>query len=155
MYIDFKLAGALACALAVLLPVEGVLADEPQDDTGGERCISLQRIDRTEVLDDQSILFYMRGGEIYRNILRHRCPGLRDNRPFMYSATASQLCDLDQLTVLYDHGIGFTPGISCGLGRFHPVSEQDVEALKEPPPGPQAKPVPSAEPEEIEPPDEQ
>lgn len=147
-------AGTLACALALLLPVANSLADDPQDNDIGERCVSLQRIDRTEVLDSENILVYMRGGDIYRNRLRNRCPGLRHNRPIMYSITTSQLCDLDRITVLYNRGAGFTPGASCGLGRFLPITEEDAEALTTERPGPETKPVPGAQPEEIEQPDE-
>lgn len=148
-------AGSVVCAFVLLLSANFSLADDLQDEDAGERCISLKLIDRTEVLDGQTILVYMRGGDIYRNRLRNRCPGLRDNRPIMYSTTASQLCNLDRITVLYNRGAELAPGVSCGLGRFLPVSEEDVEAFKAEPRGPEAKPVPGAQPEEIERPDQQ
>ncbi len=44
---------------------------EPKD------CISLTQLDRTDIIDDRNILFYMRGKEVYLNQLPHRCPGLR------------------------------------------------------------------------------
>ncbi|MDZ7769256.1 MAG: hypothetical protein U5K38_09335 [Woeseiaceae bacterium] len=155
MNIKSGIAGTLACALALLMPLDNSLADDPQDDEVGERCISLHRMDRIEVVDPQNLLVYMRGGDIYRNRLRNRCPGLRKNRPLMYSTTTSQLCDLDRITVLYDRGAGFTPGASCGLGRFIPVSEEDAEALTTERPAPETKPVPGAQPEEVEQPEEQ
>src|SRR5690606_17824151 len=40
------------------------------------RCISTTRLDRTEVVDNETVLFYMRGGDIYRNRLSRSCPGL-------------------------------------------------------------------------------
>jgi len=143
-------AGSILCAFHLCVSVNCSLADDLQDEDYGERCISLKLIDRTEILDGQTILVYMRGGDIYRNRLRNRCPGLRDKRPIMYSTTASQLCNLDRITVLYDRGAGLSPGASCSLGRFLPVSEEDVEAFKAEPRGPEPKPVPGAKPEQIE-----
>jgi hypothetical protein len=139
---------AAACCVLVTLPAQPAAADEAEDQ-GVERCISLNRISRTEVLDDHNILFYMRGGKIYRNQLPHRCPGLRRQQPFMYRTSLSQLCDLDVVTVLHDHSFGFTPGASCGLGRFYPITKEEIKALKEA--GPEITPeeVPTAEPEEL------
>ena len=96
-----------------------------------EQCISLIRIDRTEVLDDQSILFHMRGDDIYLNHLPHRCPNLGFYESFMYRTSLNQLCNVDIITVLNDIGFGFSPGPSCGLGLFYPVSEEDVSKLRE------------------------
>ncbi len=96
-----------------------------------EQCVSLARIDRTEVIDDQNILFHMRGGDIYRNHLPHRCPSLGFHESFMYRTSLNQLCNVDIITVLTDIGFGFSPGASCGLGLFYPVTEDDVKMLKE------------------------
>lgn len=102
-----------------------------QDATDMVNCVSLSQVDRTEVVDDTTILFYMRGNEIYRNVLPHRCPGLRRDEAFMYRVTTSQLCNVDVITVLDRIGAGFMPGASCGLGKFQPISEAAVEELKE------------------------
>ena len=83
------------------------------------------------MLDDHNILFYMRGGDIYRNYLSNRCAGLSRREAFMYRTTSSQLCDIDLITVLMPGGAGFFPGPSCGLGKFYPVTETEVEGLKE------------------------
>ena len=40
-------------------------------------CVSIRRIDRTEIIDDRTIVFHMIGKEIYLNKLPRRCPGLR------------------------------------------------------------------------------
>jgi hypothetical protein len=93
-------------------------------------CVSLSQVDRTEVIDDTTILFYMRGNRIYRNVLPHRCPGLNREQAFMYRVTTSQLCNVDVITVLDRIGAGFMPGASCGLGKFQPISEAAVEELK-------------------------
>lgn len=118
-----------SCAEFLENPEE--IVDEIDDSLRPEHCLSLIRIDRTDVLDDQNIIFYMRGGKIYRNVLPHRCSGLRNRDAFMYRTTMNQLCDLDIITVLDQIGIGFTQGNSCGLSTFQPVTKDGVDYLKE------------------------
>jgi hypothetical protein len=98
--------------------------------SNAEHCVSLGRIDRTDIVDDSNILFYMKGGDIYLNRLPHRCPGLRWEKAFMYRTSLSQLCNVDIITVLDNLGFGFSPGVSCGLGPFYPISEETAKALK-------------------------
>lgn len=136
---------AVGCMLAALVPFTAVAADEMM----AERCIPLSQISSTEVIDDYNVLFYMRNRTIYRNELPHRCIGLKNERTFMYRTSMPQLCDLDIITVLYNHGFGFTPGASCGLGRFHPITEDEANALKKAPP----RKLPPEEPKGAEPED--
>jgi hypothetical protein len=96
-----------------------------------EHCVNLKFIDRTDVVDDRNILFYMRNGVVYRNALPHTCPGLEFEDAFLYRASIGRLCDLDTITVLNDAGFGFMPGASCGLGMFHPIEKEEIAALKE------------------------
>jgi hypothetical protein len=49
----------------------------------------------------------------------------------MYRTSIGQLCDLDIVTVLDNRGFGFTTGVSCGLGLFYPLTEEEAENLKE------------------------
>ncbi len=137
-----------ACLVLGLSPFASALADDPPEE-GGERCVNMRTVSRTEIIDDQTILFYMRGGEIYRNYLPHRCSGLAREERFSYSTTVSRLCDIDTITVLYNHGVGLTSGPSCGLGKFYPISRDEAQALKEPADiEPEA--IPPPEPEEPE-----
>lgn len=119
-------------ALAMLASIATFAEDEDdeslQDQDRAKRCISLARIDRTHVLDDNNILFYMRGKKVYINKLPHKCHGLRRADSFMYKTSLSQLCDLDIITVLDNIGFGFSRGPSCGLGTFYPI---DIERAKE------------------------
>ncbi len=130
-----RLGMALIATLAVGLaaPVFAGEDDKKAIDellSDAEHCISLSRIDRTDVVDDSNILFYMKGGDIYLNRLPHRCPGLRWEKAFMYRTSMSQLCNVDIITVLNNMGFGFSPGVSCGLGPFYPISEETAKALK-------------------------
>jgi hypothetical protein len=103
---------------------QGTASDDPV------RCISLARLDRTEVIDDRSIAFFMRSGDIYVNRLDHVCRNLDKGRPFSYRTAIRQLCSSDTITIIEDFGFGFSPGASCGLGIFSPIAEVDLAILK-------------------------
>ena len=125
--------------LAVCLILAGPLAAEEKamdksiDLVSGppEQCISMRRIDHTKIIDNQNIMFYMRNGDIYRNYLPVACAGLRPQDTYMYRTSLDQLCNVDIITQLNQNGIGFSPGVSCGLGMFYPVTKDDVAKLKE------------------------
>jgi len=93
-------------------------------------CIRLQSIDRTDVIDDYNILFYMRGPDIYHVRLPYRCPGLRIADSFMYSTSLNVLCDLDIIRPLRNFGGGLRPGAGCGMGRFTPIMKEEIALLK-------------------------
>lgn len=96
----------------------------PQD------CLLVSRIDETEALDDQNILFRLRGNRVYRNTLPRKCPGLlRENR-ISYSTSTARLCNIDTITVLEEYGVGLRPGFTCRLGEFVPLSPAEVEDLE-------------------------
>jgi hypothetical protein len=86
-----------------------------------ERCIQISRIDHTQVVDDQNIVFHMRGGKAYNNSLPERCIGLKAANAFKYSTSQSQLCNVDIISV-WSQSVGeVVPGASCGLGMFEPI----------------------------------
>lgn len=87
-------------------------------------CVRIQSIRDIDIVNSRTLIFRMRGGEIYRNDLPHECPGLRRNDTLMYRSSVGQLCSVDIITVLQDWGFGFAPGASCGLGMFEPITEQ-------------------------------
>lgn len=119
------LAGPVAAEEKQLIDVPGLVTGLP------EQCISLNRIDSTEVLDDQNVLFRMRNGDSYLNHLPYRCPSLGIHESFMYRTSLNQLCNVDIITVLNNAGFGFLPGPSCGLGLFYPVTKDEVKRIKE------------------------
>jgi hypothetical protein len=82
-------------------------------------------------VDEDTILFYARNGDVYRNDLPHACPSLEFEDRFMYRTALTQLCDVDVITVLDDVGFGFMPGASCGLGKFQPIGEEEADDLAE------------------------
>jgi len=109
-----------------------ILVDEPEEVEGTEDCIYLRMLRRTEVLDDRNILFEMTGGKIYRNFLPRRCHSLSNRESFMYESRASRLCRSDRIRVIDSMSMGAgMSGPSCALGKFYPVSENEVKAMKE------------------------
>ena len=79
-------------------------------------CIDLIRIDRSEVVDDQTILFHMKGGKVWKNTLPYKCPRLGFEKAFSHKTSINRLCSIDTITVL--DTTARLPGASCGLGKF-------------------------------------
>ena len=100
--------------------------------TEGLRCVSSRPIRKTEVLDDQNILFYMRGAAIYLNHLPKPCKRLSRDGRFMYRTSVARICRYDLINVLNDTGAGVTAGRACKLGSFYAITKEDVEKLKTP-----------------------
>jgi hypothetical protein len=123
---------AAGVVIGLSLTAASSTAQEDRGDTSSEvrTCISLRQIDHTSVIDDDTILFYGRGREIFRNDLPNHCPELRTEQRFMYRVALSQLCSSDTITVLNDIGFGFTPGATCGLGKFAPITSEEADQLE-------------------------
>jgi hypothetical protein len=123
--------GLLTLGLPLCLGSGPLLAqdDEPFDRTPQD-CLVTSSIDRTHVLDDQTILFYMRNDRVFRNYLPRKCPGLARQDRFMYETRGSRLCSIDTITVLEQWGGRLEPGFTCRLGDFHPVSPEEVEDIE-------------------------
>ncbi len=92
-------------------------------------CIMPSRIDRTEIIDARTILFHMRGGDIYRNRLAYDCPRLVREKRFSYDLRTNRLCNVDSITVLEWWGASIRRGVSCGLGQFYPITKEEAELL--------------------------
>lgn len=112
------LAVAVACAIAPAAAKPK--ADNLVPSGKAVSCVILQSIRSTQVRDDRTIDFIMNGNKVYRNQMKHSCPGLGSERRFLYKTSLSQLCSVDIITVLYNTP-NLNPGASCGLGMFQPM----------------------------------
>ncbi len=86
-------------------------------------CVYSRDIDSTHAINDSTIIFTMRGGKVYHNVLPYSCPGLRSEDRFSYNTHGSQLCDIDIIHVLNNYGDGLQAGAACGLGKFQQVEK--------------------------------
>jgi hypothetical protein len=84
-------------------------------------CIQLTRIDHTLVRDNRTVDFHMRGREVYRNRLRHECPGLAFEDGFTYRTSTGRLCSVDLIAVNRSGGGGGPAGPACALGSFQRI----------------------------------
>lgn len=92
-------------------------------------CIIPSRIDRTKIIDERTVLFYMRGGDVYRNRLAYACRQLVKEKRFSYELVTNRLCSVDTIFVLEYWGTELRPGVPCGLGVFYPITEDEAEFL--------------------------
>ncbi|TDI58973.1 MAG: hypothetical protein E2O92_08670 [Alphaproteobacteria bacterium] len=79
-------------------------ADEaPAADAAEEvsvNCIDTRRIKSTRAIDNQTIIFDMRGGTDYKMTTVNRCSGLKMQGTIIYSPTpSSRLCAIDTIKV--------------------------------------------------------
>jgi len=132
--IHFPLTGVGIAAALMLLSAPSAKSQGDNEETFDRtprKCISTPRIRNTDILDDRTILFYLRGNkEVYRTYLPRECPGLERNDRFAYRTVNSQLCSLDTITVLEQFGTQLNPSFTCRLGEFIPITREEAEDLK-------------------------
>ncbi len=106
-------------------------AADPAKDAGNANrdCLGLREIERTDVVDNDTVLFYLHDGDVYRNDLPYACPELKSEDRFLYRVPQDQLCHIDTITVLRDEGFGFREGASCSLGVFKPIDPDAAARL--------------------------
>lgn len=119
---------ALSC-----LALPALADDAPAMDTAAKAktCVPLTMIRQTHVVNDETIVFQMRGNKYYQNTLPNRCPRLAFNDSFSYATSLSQLCNVDIITVLETFGGRLNRGAACGLGKFEPISKDQFADLKD------------------------
>ncbi|MEJ6595359.1 hypothetical protein [Parasphingorhabdus sp.] len=94
-------------------------------------CIMRSNIRSTDVVDDQTIDFKMRNGDIFRNNLPRKCSGLRFEEAFSYKTSINQLCNVDIIHVLAHTGGQIDTRGACGLGKFQKIEEIRKNAKEE------------------------
>ena len=151
VFARFCILAATSCLL-ILSPLSAAQEEAPtveEEDSiiEGQRCLSSRPIRKTEVLDDQNILFYIRGAAIYLNHLPKPCKNLAREGRFLYRTTVARICRSDIINILTDSGGGLGLGRACKLGTFYAITREDVEKLKTPR-AVEPKTIPPAEPEE-------
>ena len=115
--------------MLVLLLIAAPPAFASQSDMP-ERCLQLSRLETTDVLNNHQILFETAGKHYYLNTLPYPCPTLRRDSTLLFRTSIDMVCDVDVVTVLEEFGWGLQPQASCGLGKFVPLDQGEVDALK-------------------------
>lgn len=113
--------------------VRAILDSPPEGDgVVGEivRCIRTFDYDSVDILDAERLVFKGRGGKRWLNQLRMKCPGLRRRDPLSFEIRSNRLCEFDSFRSIDVTGYG---GASpkCSLGRFEPITEDQVQMLKD------------------------
>lgn len=147
----FPALGAAVAALATAPPLHA--QDDEALDRTPETCITVSRVQQTRVVDDQTILFYMRGRAVYRSELRNACPRLAQEDRFAYETRIGRLCETDTIWVLESFGGRFQRGATCRLGTFHPITAQEAADIVAGPEGAR-RAAESVDTEEVELPEE-
>ncbi|MDA5194273.1 DUF6491 family protein [Govanella unica] len=109
----FSLAvGTFSAAAFAAPPKTAPDAADPTVGAPGPDCLELQMIDHTQILDDYTILFHMKGKTTYISKLPYRCNGLKFEDGFAYTTSINKICgNVDVIKVL-------RRGSSCALGPF-------------------------------------
>lgn len=89
---------------------------------GKEVCLQTYLIDHTEIPDDSTILFYMKGGKIWKNTLPYRCTGLKIEGGFQYTTDINEICSNLETIRVIEQGGGPRLGAVCQLGEFTPYT---------------------------------
>ncbi|MDJ0905602.1 MAG: hypothetical protein QNI96_06250 [Woeseiaceae bacterium] len=115
----------LALLVAVTSPMPAYAGDEGVEDDS-KRCINARSIRGTEVINDNYIVFEIQGRRLYLNALPKSCTGLSKNRRFSWEISTRSLCARDKIRVLREGGNTVFEGRSCSLGRFRPVTFEEL-----------------------------
>lgn len=121
-----------SCLATLLIAPLGYAADEDEElypEVTPEDCIHVRQIKKTDIVDDQNIIFHLHGGKIYRNRLPRKCFGLKRRESFSYKIHTARLCDIDSIRVVDQFAGRLDSGPSCGLGKFYPISKEEVAFL--------------------------
>ena len=108
-----------------------------------KRCLNDAEYRTFRALDDRHILFEGRRDRQWINTLRHRCPDLRFGDVLIVrSFSGMRMCEMDTFNVAdwfdwpwyrrwpWYWGSAWHTGMTCTLGKFQPVSEEQVEEIR-------------------------
>jgi len=110
-------------------PSDAEKAQEELDRTP-EDCVLLNRVSRQVAANDRQVVFFMKGGKHFLNVLDTSCPALTAGASrfiFVYrtgSQKITRLCDYDGFTVEKQ-----TSRVGCSLGQFIPITAEEAAAL--------------------------
>lgn len=135
---------SICWCLAAAAPAQEAVEDE------SKRCLNARSIRSANVIDDNHVIFEIQGRRLFLNTLPKSCVGLSRDRRFSYETYTRSLCALDKIRVLRETGDGFYEGKACSLGRFKPITYDELQVfLDERKPRPEPEKAESAEVEDV------
>jgi len=114
-YAKILCGSAMFAAAALPFTVIGPVA--AQTAQGGKICLNVTEIRSTQPVDNQTIVYRMRNGDVWRNTLASPCPDLVTHAAGAYS----QKVHTDQICANVQH-ITVATGMVCRLGEFTRVN---------------------------------
>jgi len=84
-------------------------------------------IEDTLTIDNRTLLFFVRGGRVFRNSLPQICRNLYPNDSISYASSGGRLAQLCESSMFAVEGSG---AYTCKLGPFVPVSAEEAERLR-------------------------
>ena len=117
----------LLCATLLAWPIHVASQDTEDAEAESLRCLNARSIRGTDVIDDGHIVFEIQGKRLFLNALPRNCTGLSKDRRFAYETYTRSLCENDKIRILIDSGGRLYEGKSCSLGRFKPVTLEDLD----------------------------
>ncbi len=114
--LDIAHAFMAGIVLGLILSISPLRADEmvatSHDAAQTEMCLKSSDVSYTKVMNDREILFYMRGGSVFKNTMQTDCKGLGYERGFYYVQENEKICsNQEQIEVM-------SRGTICPLGQF-------------------------------------
>ena len=109
-----KLFAASAISAAILMAA-GCTSPAPQPGkvASAPDCLHLPSVERTKVVDDNTILFFMSDKAVWKNSLQ-KCPTLKYEDAFSYETNYPEVCARTVISVLRSN-------VKCALGEFSPA----------------------------------
>jgi hypothetical protein len=128
--------------IVICLPPLALAEEQDAVEDDSKRCLNARSIRGIDVIDDNYVVFEIQGRRLYLNALPKSCVGLSRDRRFSYDTYTRSLCARDKIRILKEAGNGFYEGKACSLGRFQPISVEDLqlfidERTAAPEPGPE------------------
>jgi len=95
-----------------------------------QSCLAHPKIKQVKIVNERNILFTTRDNQTYNNVLPRQC-GVTRNSLLNYNITHGRLCAGDGFSVMWQTSSGndYVPALTCRLGMFVPVSEDEVADL--------------------------
>lgn len=129
--------GAIATGLAVA-GTGSALADEHEGEKAEDKtvhCLDVNRIKRSDVKDNQTIILEMLGGDKYKMTLAHRCSGLKIRDTWIHDARATnKLCTVDVIKVPVTSsggGVLSSPMTTCIIDTIVPYDEDAEKEMED------------------------